>query len=94
MKLVTVEAKFAAENRASAVAAFEASAGTVRAMAGCETYGVFPSDDGVSIVILQKWSSMEQFDAYRQSETFGEIGQSLKPLMSAPPVTTIASADG
>ncbi|PRY20434.1 quinol monooxygenase YgiN [Aliiruegeria haliotis] len=94
MKLITVEAKFSAETLDNAIAAFEASAQAVCAMAGCQTYTIYSSNDAASIVIVQKWASMEQFDAYRGSAAFAEIGKSLKPMMTAPPITTVASVDG
>lgn len=94
MKLITVEAAFSVDTRDAAVAAFEASADAVRAMTGCESYAIYKSDDATSVAIVQKWASMEQFDAYRGSDTFAQIGQALKPLMTAPPTTTVASVDG
>lgn len=94
MKLITVEATFSADTRDTAIAAFEASAETVRAMAGCDAYAIYRSNDTISIVIVQKWASMDQFNAYRGSDTFAKIGQTLKPLMTAPPVTTVATVDG
>jgi len=37
---------------------------------------------------------MEAFDAYRASPTFSTLGKGLKPMMSAPPVTTVAEIEG
>lgn len=91
MKLITVEADFGAENIDAAIAAFEDQTSKVRAMDGCNHYMLYRN--GSSVAILQHWQSMEQFDAYRQSNTFAGLGAALKPLMTTPPVTTIASVD-
>ena len=93
MKLITVEAGFAAADLDAAITLFCAQADAVRAMAGCAHYALFrrPTDDGVAII--QHWDTMEHFDAYRRSDTFAQLGAGLRPLMSAPPVTTIAQVD-
>ncbi len=94
MKLVTVEAKLAPECVARSVAVFNGEAATVRDMDGCENYAIYeaPGDED-AIVIVQKWRSIELFDAYRQSPVFAALGQGLKPMMAAPPVTTIAEIE-
>ena len=93
MKLITVEADFAATNLDAAMDLISAQAETVRAMPGCTHYALYrkPSDDGVAI--LQQWDSMEAFDAYRTSETFADLGVGLRPIMTKPPVTTVAEVD-
>ena len=91
MKLVTLEAAFAPEKIEDAVAAVEAQADVVRAMDGCQSYAVYQSPGALAIV--QQWQDMDRFDAYRQSSAFATLGAALKPLMSAPPVTTVASVD-
>jgi quinol monooxygenase YgiN len=93
MKLITVEAAFAAADLDTAISLFTAQAETVRSMSGCAHYALYckPSDDGIAI--LQHWDTMESFDAYRQGDTFAQLGAGLKPLMTALPVTTIAEVD-
>lgn len=93
MKLITVEAEFAASDLASAMQLISGQAETVRAMPGCTHYTLYrkPSDDGVAII--QQWDGMEAFDAYRSSETFAVLGAGLRPLMTKPPVTTVAEVD-
>ena len=93
MKLITVEADFATADLDSAIALFADQAKTVCNMAGCTHYALYrkPSDDGIAI--LQQWDTVEQFDAYRASETFAQLGASLRPLMTGPPVTTVAEVD-
>ncbi|WP_168201404.1 putative quinol monooxygenase [Qingshengfaniella alkalisoli] len=93
MKLITVEAAFAAADLETAISLFTAQAETVRNMAGCTHYALYrkPSEDGIAI--LQHWDTIEAFNAYRQGDTFAQLGAGLKPLMVAPPVTTIAEVD-
>ena len=93
MKLITVEAEFAASNLDAAMKLISGQAATVRAMPGCTHYALYrkPSDDGVAIV--QQWDGMEAFDAYRASETLANLGVGLRPLMTRPPVTTVAEVD-
>ena len=94
MKLVTVEARIAPHGVGKSIDIFNSQALAVRAMNGCENYAVYEAPNGDNaIVIVQKWTSMEDFDAYRQSDVFASIGQGLGPLMAAPPVTTIAEID-
>lgn len=91
MKLITVEATFASDKVEAAISAFNAQTEAVRAMEGCESYALYSTGDTVAIV--QRWQDMTRFDAYRQSDVFAGLGAALKPLMSTPPVTTIASVD-
>lgn len=94
MKLITVEALFATENAKKSAALFEDHAPSVRDMAGCNSYDLYadPNDAG-NIVIVQRWETMSQFDNYRQSDAFAQLGAGLKPMMTAPPVTTVCSVD-
>lgn len=93
MKLITVEAAFAAADLDTAISLFTAQAETVRNMAGCAHYALYrkPSDDGIAI--LQHWDTMDAFEAYRQGDTFAQLGAGLRPLMTAPPVTIVAEID-
>lgn len=94
MKLITVEAKLAPDCVARSVAVFNGEAAKVRSMDGCENYAIYEaSENENAIVIVQKWRSMELFDAYRQSPIFAALGHGLKPMMAAPPVTTIAEIE-
>lgn len=93
MKLISVEAAFAPADLDRAVTLFEAHASDARAIEGCHHYVLFKNIDSDGVAILQQWDTMVQFDAYRTSEAFAKLGAGLKPLMTAPPVTTIAEVD-
>lgn len=94
MKLVVVEAGFPAEKMDEAIRLFEGQAGGVRAVEGCAHYAVFRAPDAARVAIVQHWTSMEAFDAYRGSPAMAALGQGLKPIMAGPPTTTIAEVDG
>ena len=95
MKLITVEARFSHGEANNAIATFEEAAPSIRKMSGCHTYDVYrASSRNDAIVILQKWETMDAFDAYRTSADFAAIGGKLKPLMAGPPTTTIADIVG
>lgn len=91
MKLITVEASFSADKIEAAIDAFNDQSQHVTSMQGCESYGLYRA--GNSVAIVQKWQDMQSFETYRQSDIFAGLGATLKPLMSQPPVTTVASID-
>lgn len=91
MKLITVEARFSHGATDNAIIALEDAAPSIRKMSGCHTYDIYRAHaHNDAVVILQKWESMDAFDAYRTSADFAAIGGKLMPLMAGPPVTTIA----
>ncbi len=91
MKLVIVETVFDPDNLAAPMAMLLNEATAVRGMTGCRGYDLYSGmDDGRKIVVIQRWTSMEAFDTYRQSEAFSRLGRGLRPMMIAPPVTTIS----
>lgn len=90
MTLVTVEATFSPRTLPGALALLAREAAAVRRMAGCARYAVFRSHEGADIAIVQRWHTHDAFNAYRTSEAFARLGAGLKPMMSAPPTTTIA----
>lgn len=94
MKLICVEAAFPEDRISEAVALLEGQAGAVRAMEGCAHYALYRSPDAPRVAIVQRWADMGAFDAYRGSDAFAALGRGLKPLMTAPPVTTVAEVDG
>lgn len=94
MKLITVEATVASGDATTSAALFEGHAPTVRDMAGCESYDLYAdTNGGGKFVIVQRWFSMEDFDAYRQSDVFAQLGQGLKPMMTSVPVTTVCMVE-
>lgn len=93
MKLITVEATFAPANMDAAFATLTEQMPKVKAMDGCQHYALYAATSGDGIAIVQRWDTMEAFDSYRTSDTFAQMGKAIGPLMTAPPVTTIAECD-
>ena len=60
----------------------------VRALPGCTTFLPFidPTQPG-AVGLLHEWESEDQFAAYTASPGFAAVGQVLRPLMVAPPVS-------
>lgn len=60
--------------------------GAVKGMKGNMTYRphVDPSDD-THVGIVQEWSDEAAFNAYLASPEFGDLKETLFPLMTAPP---------
>lgn len=93
MKLITVEADFSSSDLAAAISLFAAQADEVRKMAGCAHYALYRKPSGDGVAILQRWKTMDAFDAYRASDVFAKLGAGLRPLMTALPVTVVAEVD-
>lgn len=93
MKLINVEASFAKTDLEQAVRIFAMQAHEVMQMDGCLKYEIFRKPTAAGVAIIQHWASGEAFEAYRASAPFAELGASLKPMMTTPPVTTIAEVD-
>ncbi len=93
MKLITVEAHFAASDLDTATKLISEQAETVQAMPGCTHYALYrkPTDDGIAII--QHWDGIDAFEAYKASKTFAALGAGLRPLMQTPPVTFVAEVD-
>jgi quinol monooxygenase YgiN len=93
MILITVEATLAPNDLGNAITLFDEQANEVRMMDGCKHYALFRNVAGDGIAILQHWETIEAFDTYKASDIFAKLGQSLRPLMSAIPVTHVARVD-
>ncbi|WP_342077948.1 antibiotic biosynthesis monooxygenase [Yoonia sp. SS1-5] len=93
MKSVTVEATCAPADLEQAIALVAAQMPAIRAMPGCDHYTLYRDPTEPILAMIQRWDSLAAFDDYRASEAFMVLGQGLRPLMTAPPVTTIAEID-
>lgn len=93
MKLINVEATFDKENLGNVVSLFSEQAIVVRKMQGSRHYEIYWNVEGNRIAIVQHWDTVEDFDTYRKSAVFTELGKLLRPLMTSAPVTTIAQID-
>lgn len=93
MKLITVETCVAPADLVRAAGLVDQQADAVRAMKGCLHYALFHNPAGDGLAIVQRWDRSDHFEAYRSSEAFAALGAALRPLMTKPPVTTVAEVD-
>lgn len=75
-------------DRAKALDVLLAELPIVRKMKGCISFVPFedPSDPE-KLGILHEWTTQQDFDAYVASAAFSSVGQTLRPMMIAPPLS-------
>ena len=89
MFIVHVGFKVAAENRDQALDALMKEVDTVRGVTGCRAFVPFlDPTDPQGVGIFHEWATAEDFVVYTRSAGFAQIGQALRPLMVAPPVSS------
>ena len=94
MLIAIVDFIVAPENCAAALAAILAEAPAVRAMKGNVAFQPYlDPKDAKAIRIFHEWNDAASFELYTASDTFKTLGQVLRPLMIAPPVSRRMTAD-
>ncbi len=94
MKIVNVEVQIAEKQLSVALTALAKESDAIRAMQGCLAYQTLAdTQNSLTLMIVQRWQSAEDFGAYRNSPEFANLIQSLKPILTAPPVTFVATQD-
>lgn len=88
MLIAHVHFTVAAADRDAALEILLGEVQSVRAMTGCLAYLPFadPTND-TGLGVLHEWDSHEDFAAYATSPYFANIGQLLRPMMTAAPVS-------
>jgi quinol monooxygenase YgiN len=89
MKLVAMQCRFSEDTLKPALTLLDGMQKQAILMAGCVGYDVYSSSIDGKVAVIQRWNDMANFDAYRASAAFSELGKALKPMMAAPPVTTV-----
>ncbi|HEY5979921.1 MAG TPA: antibiotic biosynthesis monooxygenase [Microlunatus sp.] len=69
--------------RDQVIAALEPAIAEVHEEAGCELYAIHDAPDG-SIVMLEKWTSVELLDAHGQGEPVRRLSLALDGLLERP----------
>lgn len=78
----------AQENSRKALNALVAEADQVRAMLGCITFIPFQdATDPQKVGVIHEWETQQDFEGYTSSTEFARVGQILRPMMLAPPVS-------
>lgn len=74
--------------RTYALAALLAEAEAVRRMPGNLLFVPFADPtDPAAVRVIHEWQTATDFEGYLASPTFAAAGQTLRPMMSAPPVS-------
>jgi quinol monooxygenase YgiN len=69
--------------RDQVIAALEPAIAGVHEEDGCELYAIHDAPDG-TIVMLEKWTSVELLDAHGQGEPVRKLGAALEGLLERP----------
>lgn len=89
-KMIVAHVHFSvvANDRQAALDALLAEIASVRAMQGCLAFMPFadPVDD-TRLGVLHEWETEADFAVYGSSDAFKTLGQVLRPMMTAPPVS-------
>ncbi len=73
--------------RDAVVEALRPAIAAVHQESGCELYAIHDAPDG-SIVMIEKWTSVEELDAHGRGEAVSALGPSLEGLLAEPTVVT------
>lgn len=75
-------------NRTKALDVLLAELPIVRQMKGCISFVPFEDPSNPEkLGILHEWTTQHDFDAYVGSAVFSRVGQTLRPMMIAPPLS-------
>lgn len=78
----------AQENTGKALGSLISASEQVRAMPGCILFIPFQdATDPQKIGIMHEWETQQDFDGYTSSEEFTRVGQVLRSMMLAPPIS-------
>lgn len=88
MIVAHVHFSVAASRRQAALDALLAEVELVRTMKGCLAFTPFADPtDNTRLGVLHEWAAGEDFAAYIASDAFTTLGQVLRPMMTAPPIS-------
>lgn len=88
MLIAHVTFAVAPEDRLKALDALAAEADQVRAMPGSVLFIPFQdATDRQKVGVLHEWKTRQDFERYTSSPEFVRVGQTLRPMMLAPPVS-------
>ena len=88
MFIAIVDLLVAAENRPAALASLQGEATAVRAMAGNLAFRFFIDPMNASAIrIFHEWQDAAGFESYTASGAFSALGRTLRPLLTAAPVS-------
>ncbi|CUU56916.1 Quinol monooxygenase YgiN [Parafrankia irregularis] len=88
MFIAIVDFSTSVDDRPAALAELDHERDEVRAMPGNLSFRVHASrEDENQITIVHEWDGPESFAAYLESASFARMGNALRPMMTAAPVS-------
>ncbi|GAA4202087.1 putative quinol monooxygenase [Actinocatenispora rupis] len=94
MFLAIVDFTTAATDRPAALAEFDKEVDRVRAMPGNRAFRVYAArTDDTAVTVLHEWDDEASFARYLASESFAHLGETIRPMMTAAPVSRRFRAD-
>ncbi len=88
MLVAHVHFSVAVNDKAAALEALLAEVESVRSMAGCLRFIPFadPTDE-TRLGVVHEWEDTTDFAHYLESNAFKNLGATLRPMMTAPPLS-------
>ncbi|MEP6066193.1 MAG: antibiotic biosynthesis monooxygenase [Paracoccaceae bacterium] len=88
MLIAHVTFTVALEDSRKALDALVAESDQVRAMPGSIAFIPFQdATDPQKVGVIHEWKTQQDFEDYTSSDEFARVGQTLRPMMLAPPVS-------
>ena len=84
--IAIVDFHVAPTDQQSALDVLQGDAAAAAQALGCRAFRVFSNaGDAGHVGLMHEWDSAEDLSAYLASDGFAQVGQALRPLMTAPP---------
>ncbi len=94
MYCIRVVVHVQSESRDALVDALSRDAKVAREMSGCQRFELLSDiGDANRFVLLEEWSTADDFEAYRASAIFKETMSAVEPLLAEPPQSLYVSGD-
>ncbi|MGH8967747.1 MAG: putative quinol monooxygenase [Actinomycetes bacterium] len=94
MFIAIIDFRTAATDRSAALARFDGEGDRVRAMPGNISFRVYAArEDDTAVAVVHEWDDETSFADYLRSDSFAQLGEGVRPLMIAAPVSRRFHAD-
>ena len=94
MFIAILDFRTAATDRPAALAQFDVEGDRVRAMPGNIAFRVYAArEDDTAVAVVHEWDDEASFADYLRSDCFARLGEVIRPMMIAAPVSRRFRAD-
>ena len=94
MFIAILDFRTATTDRSAALAQLDGEGKRVRAMPGNIAFRVYAArEDDTAVAVVHEWADEESFAGYLSSDSFAQLGQVIRPMMIAAPVSRRFRAD-